>query len=67
MLDWYDTPYISHELYTMQNVNWSRTSMCYVCLSLVACPHNYMDLDVTFGNGGVPPSCALLGEFAIGT
>jgi len=38
-----------------------------VCLSAAACPHYYTDPDVTWGNGrGCPPSCALLGGFAIG-
>jgi len=35
-----------------------------LCLSLVAFPHYYTDPDVTWV--GVPSSCALLGEFAIG-
>ena len=38
-----------------------------VCLSLAAFLHYCTDPDVTLGSGkGVPPSCALLGGFAIG-
>jgi len=41
-------------------------SLC-VCLSAAACPHYCTDPDVPWGNGrGRPPSCALLGGFAIG-
>jgi len=36
------------------------------CLSLTAFPHYCTDPDVTCGMVGVPPSCALLGGFAIG-
>jgi len=36
----------------MQNVYWSRMSVCLsVCLSLAACPHYCMDLDVACRNG----------------
>jgi len=38
-----------------------------VCLSLAAFPHYCTDPDVTWEMIGVPPSCALLGGFAIGT
>jgi len=41
------------------------TSVC-LCLSTATCPHYRMDPDVTWGNGRGPPSCALLGRFAIG-
>jgi len=51
-----------HEVQT-RNVQWPRPS---VCLSLVAFPHYCTDLDVTWGMAGVPPSCALLGRYAIG-
>ena len=37
-----------------------------VSLSLTAFPHYCMDSDITWGMVGVPPSCALLGRFAIG-
>ena len=38
-----------------------------VCLSAAACPYYYTDPDVTWGSGrGCPPSCALLGGYAIG-
>ena len=38
-----------------------------VSLSAAACPHYCTDPDVTWGSGrGCPPSCALLGGFAIG-
>jgi len=38
-----------------------------VCLSAAVRPHYCTDLDVTWGrNRGCPPSCALLGGFAIG-
>ena len=38
-----------------------------VCLSAAVCPHCCTDPDVTWGSGrGCPPSCALLGGFAIG-
>jgi len=38
-----------------------------VCLSAAVRPHYCMDPDVTWGRGrGCPPSCALLGGFAIG-
>jgi len=36
-----------------------------VCLSVAAFPHYCTDPDVTWGMVGVPPSCALLGGFAI--
>jgi len=36
-----------------------------VCLSLAAFPHYCTDLDVTWGNVGVPSSCVLLGRFSI--
>ena len=50
-----------------RNVYWSCPSVCLcVCLSLAACLHYCAYPDVTWGNGmGVPPSCALLGGFAI--
>jgi len=38
----------------MQNVLWSRASVCLsvcLCLSMTACPHYCMDLDVTWGSG----------------
>jgi len=38
-----------------------------VCLSAAVRPHYCTDLDVTWGHGSLPPSCALLGGFAIGT
>ena len=42
-----------------------HSSVC-VCLSAAACPHYCMDPDVTSGKWYmVPPSCALLGGFAI--
>ena len=45
------------------------TAVC-VCLSvylsLAAFPHYCTDPDVTMGNARGAPSCALLGEFAIG-
>jgi len=37
-----------------------------VCLCVAACPHYCRDPDVTWGVIGLPPSCALLGGFAIG-
>ena len=37
-----------------------------VCLSAAACLHYCTNPDVTWGVVGVPPSCALLGGFAIG-
>jgi len=44
----------------------ARLCVC-VCLSSAACPHYCTDPDVTWGSGrGCPPSCALLGGFAIG-
>jgi len=42
-----------------------RICLC-VCLSATAFPHYCTDPDVTWGIVGVPSSCALLGEFAIG-
>jgi len=38
----------------------------HVCLFLAAFPHYFTDPDVTWEWQGVPPSCALLGGFAIG-
>jgi len=49
----------------MQNVYWSCASVC-VCLSVATCPHYCVDPDVTRGMVGLPPSCAVLGRFAIG-
>ena len=50
----------------MQNVLWSRASVCLsVCLSAAVCPHYCTDPDVTWGSGRGCPY-ALLGEFAIG-
>ena len=47
-----------------QNVLWSRVS---VCLSAALRSHYCTDPDVTWERGrGCPPSCALLGGFAIG-
>jgi len=44
----------------------ARLCVC-LCLSAAACPHCCTDPDVTWGTGaGCPPSCALLGGFAIG-
>jgi len=40
--------------------------LCVCLLSIAAFPHYCMDPDVTWGMVGVPPSCALLGGFAIG-
>ena len=37
-----------------------------VSLSAAACLHYCTDPDVTWGVVGIPPSCALLGRFAIG-
>jgi len=37
-----------------------------VCLFLAACPHYCTDPGITWGIVGVPPSCVLLGGFAIG-
>jgi len=52
----------------MQNVLWSRASVCLcICLSMAVRPHYCTEPDVTWGRGrGCPPSCALLGGFAIG-
>ena len=46
----------------------SRLCVCLsVCLSAAACLHYCTDPDVTWGRVvGMPPSCALLGGFAIG-
>jgi len=45
----------------------ARLCVCLsVCLSAAACPHYCTDLDITWGVVGDPPSCALLGRFAIG-
>jgi len=47
----------------------ARLCVClFDCLSAAACPQYCTDPDVTFGNGRgyAPPSCALLGGFAIG-
>jgi len=49
----------------MQNVYWLHASV-YVCLSVVALSHYCTDPDVTWRNGRVPPSCALLGRLATG-
>jgi len=44
-----------------------RVCVCvYVCMSLTALPHYCTDPGVGWAMVGVPPSCALLGEFAIG-
>jgi len=55
--------YILRESKTTQNILWSRAS---VCLSAAVRPHYCTGPDVTWGVVEVPPSCALLGGFAIG-
>jgi len=51
-----------HEVY----IGHVRLSVCVsVCLSIAAFQHYCMDPDVSWGIVGVPPSCALLGGFAI--
>jgi len=58
--------YISRVAYNRGEMYSGHSGLCVsVCLSLAAFPHYCTDLDVTWGNGRVPYSCALLGRFAI--
>jgi len=45
-------------------IDHARLCVC-VCLSLASFPQYYTDPDISLGNGGGAPSCALLSEFPI--
>jgi len=62
---WWIKIYIFRVSRRRREVYCGHARLC-ACLSLAAFPHYCTDPDVTWGNGRVPTSCALLGGFAIG-